>query len=246
MAELDDKNNDACLSAALYLIPSTMSDAPAVDVMPARNIAVMSQIRHFVVEDVRTARRFLKACNRDINIDELTFSVLNVKTDPKEIPAMLLPLAEGKPIGLISEAGCPAVADPGALLVDEAHRRGFDVIPLVGPSSIMLALMASGFNGQSFTFNGYLPIDRDQRSATLRKHYSIAQRDDITQIYIETPYRNNRLIQEILAVLPPSARLCVASDLTGSRQRIISAPLSQWRKIEFDFDKIPAIFLIYK
>lgn len=230
----------------LYLFPSNLSEAPVGDVLPQANIGLISQVKYFIVENVRTARRFLKKCNRDINIDELTFSVLNVNTNPVDIPSLLAPLEQGHDMGIISEAGCPAVADPGALVVAEAHRRGFKVMPLVGPSSILLSLMGSGFNGQSFSFIGYLPIHPQERTAALKQLHADIMRHDRTQIFIETPYRNNKLIADIIAALPPSVRLCVATDLTGPGQRIITLPLSQWRKQQLDFDKTPAIFLLYK
>lgn len=230
----------------LYLFPSNLSEGPLCEVLPPVNIELISGIRYFIVENVRTARRFLKKCNRDINIDELSFTVLNVNTDPADIPSMLAPLEQGADVGIISEAGCPAVADPGALAVAEAHRRGFRVIPLVGPSSILLSLMGSGFNGQSFTFIGYLPIHASERTAAIKQLHADIMRHDRTQIFIETPYRNNRLITDLTAALPPSTRLCVATDLTGPAQRIITLPLSQWRKRQLDFDKTPAIFLLYK
>lgn len=230
----------------LYLFPSNLSEAPVGDVLPQANIGLISQVKYFIVENVRTARRFLKKCNRDINIDELTFSVLNVNTNPADIPSLLAPLEQGHDMGIISEAGCPAVADPGALAVAEAHRRGFKVMPLVGPSSILLSLMGSGFNGQSFSFIGYLPIHPQERTAALKQLHADIMRHDRTQIFIETPYRNNKLITDIIATLPPSVRLCVATDLTGPGQRIITLPLAQWRKQQLDFDKTPAIFLLYK
>lgn len=230
----------------LYLFPSNLSEAPVGDVLPQANIGLISQVKYFIVENVRTARRFLKKCNRDINIDELTFSVLNVNTNPVDIPSLLAPLEQGHDMGIISEAGCPAVADPGALVVAEAHRRGFKVMPLVGPSSILLSLMGSGFNGQSFSFIGYLPIHPQERTAALKQLHADIMRHDRTQIFIETPYRNNKLIADIIAALPPSVRLCVATDLTGPGQRIITLPLAQWRKQQLDFDKTPAIFLLYK
>lgn len=230
----------------LYLFPSNLSEAPVGDVLPQANIGLISQVKYFIVENVRTARRFLKKCNRDINIDELTFSVLNVNTNPVDIPSLLAPLEQGHDMGIISEAGCPAVADPGALVVAEAHRRGFKVMPLVGPSSILLSLMGSGFNGQSFSFIGYLPIHPQERTAALKQLHADIMRHDRTQIFIETPYRNNKLIADIIAALPPSVRLCVATDLTGPGQRIITLSLAQWRKQQLDFDKTPAIFLLYK
>lgn len=230
----------------LYLFPSNLSDAPVTDVLPAVNISLISEVKYFIVENIRTARRFLKKCNRDINIDELSFTVLNVNTNVIDIPSLLAPLEQGHNVGIISEAGCPAVADPGALVVAEAHRRGFKVVPLVGPSSILLSLMGSGFNGQSFAFLGYLPIHTAERTAALKQMQSDIMRNDRTQIFIETPYRNNKLIAEIASVLPGNMRLCVATDLTGPNQRIITLPLSQWQKRQLDFDKTPSIFLLYK
>lgn len=228
----------------LYLFPSCLSDAPVGDVLPAVNIALASGVKHFIVENVRTARRFLKRCDRDIDIDSLTFTVLNVDTDPSTVAGMLSPMAEGHSIGVISEAGCPAVADPGALAVAEAHRRGYKVMPLIGPSSILLALMGSGFNGQKFTFNGYLPIHSQERAATLKRLHADVVKHHTTHIFIETPYRNNRMIGDIIATLPGDTLLCVASDLTGQNQRITTQPLSKWKKASLDYDKIPTIFLL--
>ena len=230
----------------LYLFPSNLSEAPINDVLPPVNIELITGVKHFIVENVRTARRFLKKCNRDIDIDTLTFSVLDVNTNPAAVPAMLQPMAEGHDMGVISEAGCPAVADPGALAVAEAHRRGYKVMPLIGPSSILLSLMGSGFNGQSFTFLGYLPIHASERTAALKQMHADIMRNNRTQIFIETPYRNNRLITDITAALPASTRLCVATDLTGPAQRITTLTLAQWRRQQLDYDKIPAIFLLYK
>ncbi|MBD5246722.1 MAG: SAM-dependent methyltransferase [Barnesiella sp.] len=230
----------------LYLFPSNLSEAPINDVLPPVNIELITGVKHFIVENVRTARRFLKKCNRDIDINTLTFSVLDVNTDPAAVPAMLQPMAEGHDMGVISEAGCPAVADPGALAVAEAHRRGYKVMPLIGPSSILLSLMGSGFNGQSFTFLGYLPIHASERTAALKQMHADIMRNNRTQIFIETPYRNNRLITDITAALPASTRLCVATDLTGPAQRITTLTLAQWRRQQLDYDKIPAIFLLYK
>ena len=230
----------------LYLFPSNLSEAPINDVLPPVNIELITGVKHFIVENVRTARRFLKKCNRDIDINTLTFSVLDVNTDPAAVPAMLQPMAEGHDMGVISEAGCPAVADPGALAVAEAHRRGYKVMPLIGPSSILLSLMGSGFNGQSFTFLGYLPIHASERTAALKQMHADIMRKNRTQIFIETPYRNNRLITDITAALPASTRLCVATDLTGPAQRITTLTLAQWRRQQLDYDKIPAIFLLYK
>ncbi|WP_289742085.1 SAM-dependent methyltransferase [uncultured Duncaniella sp.] len=229
---------------ALYLIPSTMSDAPVSDVIPDGNITIIRGIRHFVVENVRTVRRFLKRCDRNIDIDTLSFTVLDEHTRPEEIPAMLSPIAEGHPVGVISEAGCPAIADPGADLVAIAQTKGYETIPLVGPSSIILSLMGSGFNGQSFAFVGYLPHESKARTARLRELEQRIRREGQTQIFIETPYRNNRLIAELASTLPPGLKLCVASDITGPQQSIVTLPLSKWAKRKYDYDKIPTIFLL--
>ena len=232
------------MKTALYLIPSTMSDAPVTDVIPDGNLAVIRGIRHFVVENVRTVRRFLKRCDRTIDIDSLTFTVLDEHTRQEDIPAMLAPLAEGQPVGVISEAGCPAIADPGADLVAIAQERGYEVVPLVGPSSIILSLMGSGFNGQSFAFIGYLPHEAKARATRLRELEQRIRREGQTQIFIATPYRNNRLIAERASTLPGGLKLCVASDITGPQQSIVTLPLSKWAHRKYDYDKIPTIFLL--
>lgn len=229
----------------LYLLPSTMSDAPVQNVLPPANIDIIRSLRHFVVENIRTARRFLKRCDRNIDIDTLTFTTLDEHTAPEEIPAMLAPMENGQSIGVISEAGCPAVADPGADLVAIAQQKGYEVIPMVGPSSIILSLMASGFNGQTFAFSGYLPHETKARASRLREMERRIHTEKQTQIFIETPYRNNRLIAQLIATLPPGMRLCVASDITGPRQSITTLPLSAWAKRKYDYDKIPSIFLLY-
>ena len=229
----------------LYLIPVPLSDVAPRGVLPEGNIDIVRSLRYFIVENVRSARRFLKSCDRAIDIDTLSFSVLNVKTPPDDIAAMLEPMAQGHDMGIISEAGCPAVADPGADAVAVAQARGYEVVPLVGPSSILLSLMGSGFNGQSFAFNGYLPIDREQRAAKLRELERRITHDHQTQIFIETPYRNNKLIAELARQLPRRLKLCVASDITGPSQSIITRPLSYWATAKYDYDKIPTIFLLY-
>lgn len=232
-------------NAVLYLFPVPLSDNTIAQVLPQYNIAVIKEIKYFIVENVRSARRFLKQCDRTIDIDSLTFYTLNEHTDASELPAMLRPMEEGHSMGIISEAGCPAIADPGADIVAIAQQRGYAVAPLIGPSSILLSLMASGFNGQSFAFNGYLPIDAQARTSRLKELERRIMREHQTQIFIETPYRNNRLIAELCRTLPGNMRLCVASDITGEKQSIITLPLSKWSKREYNYDKIPSIFLIY-
>lgn len=231
-------------TARLYLFPVPLSDVPPEQVLPGSNLQLLLGIRYFVVENLRSARRFLKACHKSIDIDALEFTELSEHTPASEVDAMLRPMEQGHSIGVISEAGCPAVADPGADLVAAAQRRGYEVVPLVGPSSILMSLMGSGFNGQRFTFNGYLPIDASARARKLKDMQQAIRRDRCTQIFIETPYRNNRLISELCRILPPEMKLCVASDITGPRQRITTRRIDQWRRITPDYDKIPAIFLL--
>ena len=234
------------LDAALYLIPVGMSDSPIDHYLPAHNVEITRQIKHFIVENVRTARRFLKKCDKAINIDELTFYELNNHTDLSEVESYLAPLADGQPIGVMSEAGCPAVADPGALPVAIAQRKGYKVVPLVGPSSILMAQMASGFNGQGFAFNGYLPIETSARNQKIKELENDAYRKDMTQIFIETPYRNNRLIETLCKTLRPDTLLCVASAITDSdHESIVTLKVKQWAKRKYNYDKIPTIFLIY-
>lgn len=237
------------LEAGLYLIPTQLSDVTLDRVLPAHNIAVVRQIRHFVVESVRSARRFLKKCDRDIDIDALTFNELNEHTDLSDtaaIEAMLTPISRGEPVGVISDAGCPAVADPGADLVAIAQRKGYKVFPLVGPSSILMSLMASGFNGQSFAFLGYLPVDGQARQSKLKEMTRRIERERQTQIFIEAPYRNNQLIADLASHLPAGIRLCVASDITGESQSIITRTIGQWRQAQYNYHKIPTIFLLFQ
>ncbi len=233
------------LRPALYLIPVGLGDAPFDSVFPADNRQIITQIRHFIVENTRTARRFLKRVDRDIDINKLTFNVLDEHTPEGEVSRMINPLALGEAVGVMSEAGCPAVADPGALAVAEALDRGYEVVPLVGPSSILLGLMASGFNGQSFAFLGYLPIDRQARRERLQQMRQRIIHDRQTQIFIETPYRNNRMIAELANSLPVDFRLCVASELTTPQQSIVTRRLGQWMRATYDYDRKPTIFLLY-
>lgn len=237
------------LEAGLYLIPTQLSDVPLERVLPAHNITVVRELRYFVVESLRSARRFLKKCDRDIDIDSLTFNELNEHSDLKDtaaIEALLGPIGRGEAVGVISDAGCPAVADPGADLVAIAQRKGYKVFPLVGPSSILMSLMASGFNGQSFAFLGYLPVDAQARQARLKEMTRRIEREHQTQIFIEAPYRNNQLIADLAAHLPTGMRLCVASDITGEGQSIVTRTIAQWRQARYDYHKVPTIFLLYQ
>lgn len=218
------------LTPALYLIPVPLGDSPHRQALPDYNLDVVLTLRHFIVENVRSARRFLKKAHPPIVIDELTFCELNEHTPREQVARMLQPLAEGHSVGLLSEAGCPAVADPGAEAVAEAHRRGFTVVPLVGPSSILLALMASGFNGQSFAFNGYLPIERQERLHAIRRIENEAYALRRTQIFIETPYRNEALADALLRTCRPDTLLCLATSLTCPDASILTRPIALWRR----------------
>ena len=232
-------------NARLYLFPVPLSDNPVTEVLPAHNIELIKTVKYFIVENLRSARRFLKQCDRSIDIDSLTFFTLNEHTDASELTPMLAPMEAGNDVGIISEAGCPAVADPGADIVAIAQQRGYTVVPLVGPSSILMGVMASGFNGQSFAFNGYLPIDQGARNAKLKEMERRIRRERQSQIFIETPYRNNKLVEELCRALPGDILLCVASDITGSNQSIITKKLSQWAKAKYNYNKIPTIFLLF-
>ncbi|MBQ6746550.1 MAG: SAM-dependent methyltransferase [Bacteroidaceae bacterium] len=233
------------MKTALYLIPVLLGNTTVERVLPSYNKEVILGIRHFIVEDVRSARRFLKTVDKDINIDELQFYPLNKHTSPQDISGYLKPLEEGNPMGVISEAGCPAVADPGADVVAIAQRKNLPVVPLVGPSSIILSVMASGFNGQSFAFNGYLPIEPTERAKKLRILEQRAATEHQTQIFIETPYRNNKMVEDILKSCRPQTRLCIAANITCEDEYIKTKTLKEWKGQVPDLSKIPCIFLLY-
>lgn len=232
--------------AALYLIPVTLGDSPLQQVLPAHNKEVILGIKHFIVEEVRTARRFLKQVDRSINIDELTFCPMGKHADAALFSKYLEPLRKGESIGVISEAGCPAVADPGADVVAIAQCEGLKVVPLVGPSSILLAVMGSGFNGQSFAFHGYLPINPAERAKRIKQLESRSAAEHQTQLFIETPYRNHKMIADLLATCNPRTRLCIASGLTTEQEFLRSKTIKEWKQTPPpDLNKIPTIFAIY-
>ena len=232
--------------ASLYLIPVTLGQTAIDRVLPAYNTDVIHSIRHFIVEEIRTARRFLKQVDRNIDIDSLTFYPMGKHADPALFSRYLEPLRKGESVGVISEAGCPAVADPGADVVAIAQREGLSVVPLVGPSSILLSVMASGFNGQSFAFHGYLPIDASQRTNAIKKLEGRIYSENQTQLFIETPYRNNKLAEELIRTCRPSTKLCIASNITCEDEYIHTRPVKEWAGKVPDLSKKPTIFLIYK
>ena len=230
----------------LYLIPTTLGECALKQVLPLHNDSIVNSLQHFIVEDIRTARRFLKKVNKDINIDALTFATLNEQTREAEFAALLTPLLNGKDVGIISEAGCPAIADPGADVVRLAQEKGIKVVPLVGPSSILLSLMASGFNGQNFTFAGYLPIEAHERSKALKLLEKKVFAENQTQIFIETPYRNVKLVEDIIRNCSPQTKLCIAVDITLDNEFIRTKPIAEWKRQLPDIQKRPAIFLLGK
>jgi len=230
----------------LYLLPVTLGDTSVEKVLPAYNKEIIAGIRHFIVEDVRSARRFLKKVNKDIDIDALTFYPLNKHTSPEAISGYLKPLMNGFSMGVISEAGCPAVADPGADVVAIAQRKNLKVVPLVGPSSIILSVMGSGFNGQSFAFHGYLPIEPAERAKKIKMLEQRIYSENQTQLFIETPYRNHKMVEDILQNCRPQTKLCIAANITCEGEYIHTRTVKEWKGQVPDLAKIPCIFLLYK
>lgn len=230
----------------LYLLPALLGATTAEQVIPEGTLEIVRTIRFFVVENVRTARRMLSKMHMPCPIDKLTFVELD-KHNPQnpDLMTYLGPALDGNNIGLMSEAGTPCVADPGALIVELAHQAGIKVVPLTGPNAMILALMASGFNGQSFCFHGYLPIKNPERIQKIKslEHQSLA--NDETEMFIETPFRNNAMIEELVKNCHPNTMLCVASNITMEDETIVSKPISEWKKMRYDWNKKPAVFLIY-
>lgn len=228
----------------LYLIPSPLGDNAPEEVIPSEVLGLLTRLDTFVVEEVRTARRYLSRAGLKGKIDGLTFHELNEHTRETEIEEMARLFDNGKDVGLISEAGLPAVADPGAQLVALAHRTGVTVVPCVGPSSLMMALMSSGLNGQSFSFCGYLPAKADERKARLRSLEKASSVSGQTQIFIETPYRNDQMFNDILSVCHDSTRVCVAADITMPDAFIRTMTVIEWKKSGLVIGKRPCVFLL--
>lgn len=230
----------------LYLIPTTLGEMNPEDVMPQTIKRSINFIDDYIVENDKTARKFIKSIAPDKKQAELRLSLLNKHTESSDYQKMIQPLLEGRNVGLMSEAGCPGVADPGAVIVKLAHEKGIQVVPLVGPSSILLAIMASGMNGQSFTFNGYLPIDASEKKSTLKQLERISFEKNQSQLFIETPYRNNKIFEDMLATLQPSTHICVACDITLPTEFIKTLTVNDWKKNKVDLHKRPCIFIIHK
>jgi len=232
-------------SAALYLVPNLLGAAPPASVLPARTIEVARGISHWVVETPKAARAFVKSLEGERPIRELSIEAIGDAPTAEAMTRWLSPIAHGEAVGLLSDAGCPGVADPGALLVAHAHASGMRVVPLVGPSSLLLALMTSGMNGQSFAFHGYLPAKPDARDAALRKLEAESRAMRRTQLFIETPYRNAQMLASIVAALQPATRICVAADLTLATESIETRTVAKWRDVDASrYQRRPAIFLL--
>jgi Predicted methyltransferases len=230
----------------LYLIPVPLADDAAAASYTPFLTRTINAIDEYIVENEKTARKFLRQAGLQKPQNELVLHDYGKHARERADADMLLSgLLRGRDMGLMSEAGCPGVADPGADVVAAAHRKGIQVRPLVGPSAILLALMASGFNGQTFTFHGYLPIDKHDRVRKIKTMEQAAQRERQTQLFIETPFRNNQLLAELIRTAKPQTRLCVACNLTATDEQIISQPLQQWKSGQYDFHKKPAVFLLF-
>jgi 16S rRNA (cytidine1402-2'-O)-methyltransferase len=227
----------------LYLIPNTLGDTPPLEVMPLAIKKAIERIDHYIVENEKTARHFIKKISSGKSQPNLKIELLNKFTDPSLLPSFLEPCLQGFDMGVISEAGCPGVADPGAEVVAIAHEKGIQVVPLVGPSSILLALMASGLNGQQFAFSGYLPIDKVDRKKKLKAMERISRDLGQTQIFIETPYRNDNLLTDLIKMLGGHTRLCVACDISLPTEYIKTMTVSEWKNEKVALHKRPAIFL---
>lgn len=232
------------MSGILYLIPTVIADDTQSTQLPVAVIEAVRNTRYFLSENVRTARRFVSSLKVHESIEALSFEVLNKDTQPEQIGGLMAPAREGHSMGVISESGCPGIADPGALAVAYAHAHHIKVVPITGPSSILLALMASGFNGQQFAFHGYLPIDAKNASAVIRELERESQQHHQTQIFIETPYRNDAMLGHLLRSLRDDTQLCVAVNITAPGETIVSKTVIQWKKEPITIGKTPAVFLL--
>jgi uroporphyrin-III C/tetrapyrrole len=230
----------------LYLIPNLLGESEVAQVLPAHVREVVLLCKHFIVENAKNARHFIKQIAPEHSQSELELFVLNKHTPEEDKQSFLSPCLAGLPMGIISDAGCPAIADPGSDVVRLAHRKGIRVVPLVGPSSLLLSLMASGLNGQSFTFNGYLPIDKSERKAALKRLEKRAKEERQSQLFIETPYRNEALFEEMLQLLSPQTSLCVATNVTLSQESIHTYTIAEWKhkRKGLQLDKQPTIFIL--
>jgi 16S rRNA (cytidine1402-2'-O)-methyltransferase len=234
------------LKGKLYLIPTTLGEMNPHDVLPQTVKRAIDFIDYYIVENEKTARKFIKSIDPEKVQASLKISSLNKHTEVSEHNAMIAPCSNGINVGLMSEAGCPGVADPGAAIVKIAHEKGIQVVPLVGPSSILLAMMGSGMTGQSFAFNGNLPIDKGDKKSALKNFEKLSHDKNQSQIFIETPYRNNKLLEDFLQVLQPNTQLCIATDITLPTEYIKTLRVADWKKTKVDLHNRPTIFIIHK
>ncbi len=230
----------------LYLIPNTLGETSPFEVLPLSIKKTIEEIDIYIVENEKIARRFIKSICPKKSQPNLHFSLINKYSEDSDIPNMLQPCLEGQDIGVISDAGCPGIADPGSSVVEQAHIKGIKVVPMVGPSSILMAMMASGFNGQNFSFNGYLPIDKRDRRKEIKRLERLSAEYNQSQLFIETPYRNNQMLESILSTLHPQSKLCVACDISLSTEFIQTHTAIDWKKIKVDLHKRPTLFIIQK
>lgn len=228
----------------LFLIPNVLADNTAHWVISPQVQEVIAHTKIFLVENPRSARRYISSLKLGVNLEEVHMEVLDKSTPPESINRLMQPIMNGADIGVISEAGCPGIADPGALAVAYAHQKGIQVIPISGPSSMFLALMGSGFSGQSFAFHGYLPIDKKERSLALKKLESESHKEKRAQIFMETPFRNNQLLEDVLNTLAPQTKLCIAKNLTAADELIKTLTIGDWKKTPIDLHKFPTVFII--
>nr|WP_293301065.1 SAM-dependent methyltransferase [Allomuricauda sp.] len=241
---MEEEVKPGLVMGKVYLIPTTLGDNAPLEVLPISIKRTIENIDHYIVENEKTARHFIKKVSPGKSQPDLHIESLNKYTDPSVIPSYLDPCIHGFNIGLLSEAGCPGIADPGADVVKVAHERRIQVVPLVGPSSILMAMMSSGMNGQNFAFNGYLPIDNKERKAMIKSLERLSRDKGQSQIFMETPYRNNKLVQELVRTLQKSTRLCIACDITLPTEFIQTKSTHEWSEINIDLDKRPTIYII--
>ena len=228
----------------LFLIPTVLADDTAAQVISPQVREVILHTKFFLVENLRTARRYISSLKLGLTIDEISLEVLDKDTPPQQVASLMEPLLKGEDMGIISEAGCPGIADPGALAVAYAHQKGIQVVPLAGPSSLFLALMGSGFSGQSFAFHGYLPIDKKDRVAALKRLEQESLREKRAQLFMETPFRNNQLLADVLQTLSPPTQLCIAKNLTAADEMIQSKSVAAWKLNFPDLHKVPTVFIL--
>ncbi|SIS52058.1 SAM-dependent methyltransferase [Belliella pelovolcani] len=233
------------MKGKLYLIPSILAADTSLTIMSPQIKEVVKNTKYYLVEELRTARRYISSLKLGLVIEDLHFEILNKKTRTAQLQQLMQPILNGEDMGIISEAGCPGIADPGAVAVAWAHEKGIQVVPLSGPSSMFLALMGSGFNGQSFAFHGYLPIDKKDRAQAIKNLEAESIKMNRTQIFMETPFRNNQVLEDLKTQLHPNTKLCIAKNLTASDEVIVTKTIQDWKKSKIDLHKIPTVFIIY-